>query len=76
MKPSTLVSLLPFLSAALASPFHLPVDNTDLAAQAVHSVQDWFTGAISQASSKLDQWEKSSGQVKAENVVHNGIECE
>lgn len=75
MRTSTLVTLLPFLAGAIATPFQFPTDPTQLAAQAVHSVQDWFSGAVSQASTKFEQWEKESSVVKAENVVTNGIEC-
>ncbi|KAI9636529.1 Alpha/Beta hydrolase protein [Dioszegia hungarica] len=74
MRTSTLVTLLPFLAGAIATPFQFPTDPTQLAAQAVHSVQDWFSGAVSQASTKFEQWEKESSVVKAENVVTNGIE--
>lgn len=76
MRTAALVTVLPFLATALATPFHIPTGPSDLAAQAIHSVQDWFSGAVSEASDKFEKWEKDTSVVKAENVITNGIECE
>jgi cathepsin A (carboxypeptidase C) len=75
MRSSSLITLLPFLATAIATPFHFPTGPSDVAAQAINSVQDWFSGAVSQASDKFEKWEKDVSVVKAENVVTNGIEC-
>jgi cathepsin A (carboxypeptidase C) len=76
MRTSALIAVLPFITTAIATPFRFPSDPTELAAQAIHSVQDWFSGAVTQASSRFDKWEKEISVVQAENVVTNGIECE
>lgn len=75
MRASSLITLLPFLATSLATPFQFPTDPTQLAAQAVNSVQDWFSGAVSEASGRLAKWENEISNVRAENVMTNGIEC-
>jgi hypothetical protein len=75
MRPTALLPLLPFLAGTLATPLHLPSDATDLATQAIHSVQDWFSGAVQEAAGRYEQWEKGSAGVQAENIMQGGIEC-
>jgi hypothetical protein len=75
-------SILPALllpSSAWAAPGYLRLANspTELATQAFSSAQSWLSGAVAQAKTRWDDVESgaSIGQIKAEMVNMNEIEC-